>query len=84
MVALYEYESKGVGDLSIDVFNKTVNGYMVGKKWLNVTVSMWKEDFDKKGLVGCFFREVTLVELRRDYPEWWINSIFKKENTCIK
>jgi len=48
------------------------NGYLVGKHWLNVTVSCWKEDI----AMGCLF----VRELYEDgnFPEWWLDSIFKK------
>lgn len=48
------------------------NGYLVGKHWLNVTVSCWKEDI----LLGTLF----VKELYDDenFPEWWLDSIFKK------
>ena len=41
-------------------------------KWLNVTVSMWKEDIE----LGTLF----IFELYEDesYPKWFIDSIFKK------
>lgn len=47
------------------------NGYYVGKKWLNVTVSMWKEDI-KDGMLR-------LHELYEDdkFPHWWLDSVFK-------
>ena len=50
------------------------NGYYHGKKWLNVTVKMWKEDLN--GL-GTLFKH----ELYEDpnYPHWWLDSIFKKQ-----
>lgn len=46
------------------------NGYQVGKKWLNVTVEMWREDIRKGNL--------SLLELYKDpkYPWPWLNSIF--------
>jgi hypothetical protein len=45
------------------------NGYYHGKKWLNLTVTMWKEDIKK----GFLFRQ----ELYRDgkYPSWWLDRI---------
>lgn len=48
------------------------NGYYVGKKWLNVTVKMWKEDI-KKGLL--FKKE---LYDNQQYPEWWLNNILRK------
>lgn len=48
-----------------------LNGFGVGKKWLNVTVGMWLEDRSDGHLV--------VSELYEDdrYPRWWLDSIFK-------
>ncbi len=47
------------------------NGYYVGKKWLNVTVAMWKEDIQK----GCLTRH----ELYDDhFPDWWLDKVLRK------
>lgn len=45
------------------------NGYYHGKKWLNVTVKMWKEDIEK----GCLLKK----ELYNDpkYPHWWLDKV---------
>lgn len=45
------------------------NGFYIGKKWLNVSVKMWKEDMEK----GLLFPG----ELYNDpqYPHWWLNSV---------
>jgi hypothetical protein len=50
------------------------NGYALGKKWLNVQVTMWFEDIEK----GLFWSS----ELYEDpkYPHWWLDSIFKSHN----
>jgi hypothetical protein len=47
------------------------NGYYIGKKWLNVTVTMWKEDIEQRLLFK--------IELYQDpkFPHWWLDSIFK-------
>lgn len=46
------------------------NGYYVGKHWLNVTVTMWKEG-QRRG-------ELYLPELFADprFPHWWLDGIF--------
>lgn len=64
----------------IDLFNaesygtpcEPNNGFLLGKKWLNVTVKMWFEDIDK----GLLFR----CELYDDpnLPHWWLDSLFKR------
>lgn len=48
------------------------NGFAHGKKWLNLCVTMWKEDIEKGLLFKC--------ELYADpkFPHWWLDSIFKK------
>ena len=60
------YISESYGDPCSDT-----NGYYVGKKWLNVQVTMWKEDIEK----GLLFKE----ELYKDpkYPHWWLNKIMQ-------
>jgi hypothetical protein len=47
------------------------NGYALGKKWLNVHVTIWKEDIRD----GFLFKK----ELYDDpkFPHWWLDSIFK-------
>lgn len=47
------------------------NGYYVGKQWLGVTVSMWKEDIEKGYLTRC--------ELYNDpnLPGWWLDKVLK-------
>lgn len=51
------------------------NGFWHGKKWLNVQVTMWKEDI-KLGL----FRSSELYDDPK-YPHWWLDSIFKSERS---
>ena len=48
------------------------NGYLVGKKWLSVQVTMWKEDIAK----GLLFKD----ELYRDerFPHWWLDRVLTK------
>ncbi len=64
-IELFNYESYGIP------ITNPKNGFLVGKKWLNVQVAMWKEDIPK----GLFFKH----ELYNDpkYPHWWLDSIFK-------
>lgn len=63
IVELYNSESYGTPC-------KSNNGYLIGKKWLNVTVTVWKEDIEK----GLLFR----WELYDEYPSWWLDSVFKR------
>jgi hypothetical protein len=48
------------------------NGFACGKRWLNVNVSMWKEDIAK----GLFRASELYADPK--YPVWWLDSIFKK------
>ena len=32
---MYIYESKGIGNIVIDVYSNSLNGYAIGKKWLD-------------------------------------------------
>ena len=66
---MFEFESRGNGKIEIDCFSATNNGYAVGKKWLNVMVSMWKEDIKS----GLFNKK----ELYKDFPKWWLDKILK-------
>lgn len=63
MMEMFKYESMGIG------YPDHLNGYYVGKRWLNVYVDMWKEDI-RDGLLYKF----ELYESGR-YPEWWLDSI---------
>jgi hypothetical protein len=55
----------------LDFSDEQTNGYMHGKKWLNLNVTMWKEDIEK----GLLF----VHELYEDpkFPHWWLDRIFK-------
>jgi hypothetical protein len=45
------------------------NGYHHGKKWMDVTVAMWREDIR----LGTLFR----FELYQDptFPDWWLDRV---------
>ena len=64
LVELYNYESYG-GTIS------PKNGFAVGKKWLNLNVSMWKKDITQ----GFLLKR----ELYEDpkFPHWWLDGVFK-------
>lgn len=68
------------------------NGYLLGKRTMDITVAMWKEDIRN----GCLIKS----ELLKDYPKWflettgvlniqpsfdgykwWISSIISKQQT---
>ena len=65
LLQMYQYESTGKGQCDAN------NGYYLGKKYLNLAVSMWKEDL----LKGTLF----LFELYEDtgLPNWWLDKVFK-------
>lgn len=70
--AMFDFESQGIGDLRLNLFNKMddgkFNGFAIGKHWMDVTISMWKEEMRARLLF--------IDELLEDFPEWWIKKIF--------
>lgn len=48
-----------------------MNGFYQGKRLLNVTIAMWKEDIERGLLQKC--------ELYNDelFPHWWLNKVLK-------
>lgn len=65
LVEMYNSESYGT---KID----PKNGYLVGKHWLNVTVTMWKEDL----ALGTLFKHELYSD--PDLPNWWLDGILKR------
>ena len=65
LIELYNYESYGGKPCS------SKNGFMHGKKMLNLNVEMWREDIK----AGNLFK----FELYEDsmFPHWWLDSIFR-------
>lgn len=76
--SMYNFETFGIGTIDISGFNthgKKINGYAVGKKYMDITISMWKEDFKRAGI----HRDLLMDSLFKD-PKWinnheWINKI---------
>lgn len=66
LLELYNHESYGTA-----LPDAGKNGFAVGKQYLSLQVTMWKEDIYK----GLLFK----FELYDDpnYPHWWLDSIFK-------
>lgn len=62
LLIMYKHESTGTQ------INEN-NGYYVGKKYLNLTVTMWKQDIER----GLLFKQ----ELYNDslFPNWWLDKI---------
>lgn len=63
---LFDYESKGVGSLSSGIFNDKPNGYLYGKRMMDITIGMWKED-----LGTTIFKD----ELIKDYGKEFIEKV---------
>lgn len=62
MYEMYNYETFG-----IPITNRN-NGYFIGKKWMDITIKMWKEDIDNELLF--------VFELQNDgYPYWFLKKI---------
>jgi hypothetical protein len=66
--AMYLYESRGI-PLPADPDPRRRNGFQLGKHWMDVTVSMWKEDLAKVLL----FRQELYAE--PCYPHWWLDLV---------
>ena len=60
-VEMYRHETYG------DSVVSEWNGFALGKKWMDVTIAMWKEDIPK-GLLA-------VDELRIDYPDWFLSKV---------
>lgn len=60
---MHEYESKGIPMSSGN------NGYFYGKQWMDVQITMWKEDI-KSDIIS-------LEEIYADpkFPHWWLDKV---------
>jgi len=63
MMEMFVYETFGEGRPN------NTNGYFLGKKWMDVSVEMWKEDIEQ--------RLLTKFELYDDpeIPNWWLDKV---------
>ena len=63
LIEMFNNESAGT------TLDKKKNGFYIGKQWMGVTISMWRED----RLSG----HLRLRELYEDgkYPHWWLDSV---------
>lgn len=75
---MYLYESEGVGELNIhdmhSEYLKTgqkINGFLVGKRNLDITVKMWLHTVKNPGWY------YTLKSLYNDwFPKWFLTKVF--------
>ena len=65
LLDMYNAESYGTP------LDERLNGFYVGKQWMGVTVSMWKEDHANGHL--------SYSELYRDerLPDWWLDRVLR-------
>ena len=64
LLSLYNHESYGT-PLSPN------NGYAIGKQYLNVQVTMWREDITS----GLLFKHELYAD--ESLPHWWLDSVLK-------
>lgn len=79
LTEMFDYESKGIGNCNVDDrFNEYLltgriqNGYAIGKKMVNITISMWFDYIKDHGHYDF------IKELYEEFPKWFIDSVFKK------
>ena len=72
----YLFESRGIGVKDDSIFNQeNINGFLYGKRMMDITVKMWKEDIPQ----GLLF----LSELYSDFPHWWLDKIFNRKKVVV-
>lgn len=76
MLQAYILETYGIKSTDPGLFKPETNGYILGKKYMNLAVSEWKDAIHK----GMLLR----VELYEDpvfYEyHWWLDSIFNEND----
>ena len=75
--AMFDYESKGIGNLKQDIFSQEIcNGYALGKHWMDVNVSEWKRGLTEQDLGWTKVPPILYIhELLVDYPEWFLKKV---------
>lgn len=64
---MYLFETRGIGDLKFQLFTDgKINGFAVGKRYMNVAIEMWKRDIPQ----GLIFRK----ELEEEFPKWFLDK----------
>lgn len=74
--AAFVLETYGRRAASMGIFESDTNGYIIGKKLLNLAVTEWKTDI-KGGIL--FIEELYDDHEFKDYS-WWLDSIFNEED----
>uniref|UniRef100_A0A6M3KGL3 Uncharacterized protein n=1 Tax=viral metagenome TaxID=1070528 RepID=A0A6M3KGL3_9ZZZZ len=76
---MFDYESNGDGNVNVESQHleylktgKKVNGYSVGKKFMDITISSWIDTVKNPGWLA-FMEELYCDE----FPWWWLDKIFK-------
>ena len=64
LLEMFKYETLGEA-----IANPEINGFYVGKHWMDVNISMWNEEL-KTGYLNR-------LELYDDgtFPEWWLDKV---------
>jgi len=80
MIYAFILESTGFGERT-GIFNNGLkpNGFIVGKKWLNVTVKMWREDCARGKACRMYVLE-SLFSDEKFFPhKQWLKSVLGEE-----
>ena len=80
LLEMYIYESTGNGNVDSrhDEYLKTgrkVNGYAVGKKWMDVTFAMWKKEVDYYGWCFAIYQLMCFYD---KIPGWMVKLALDK------
>ena len=70
---MFDWESTGKGHIEIDCFSSTNNGYASGQKWMNVTLSSWREDI----VNGLLFKFELYADPKFTNVHWWLDEVLK-------
>ena len=70
---MFDFETYGKGNIDFQeiFYNKKINGYAYGKKMMDITISMWREDIPQ----GLLYKS----ELYSDgnFSHWWLKKVLK-------
>jgi hypothetical protein len=65
----YTWESQGQGSKA-GLFDTGLNGYILGKKWMDATIGMWKEGLKERTL----FKPELYAMLGQRW-HWWLDRV---------